>query len=529
MASADFFSRLPKSKISELEKDCEDFFDVNETIFAIHTLNSNDVIFSYENRSFTAEEMANAQYSCSKTRNLIIKSKLNPKGKKFTIKENVLYSDHDRLVLPSQLADEFIKYLHVITAHAGSQQLVQMLKKFFISNVQEKVRSICSTCETCIRLKPLKELRPSLIKDRQFAQLPFEKVFIDLVDYGRPDRSGKRYLLTCVDSLSGYLDGEALQNKSDKLVAKALLKIILRHGISQQCVSDNGREFGPKTREILDRFKIRHTTTSAYRSKSNGKCERIHRELHQKLKAQLATNRSWSDFWPLAQYYINNSPKGSLDNLSSNEVVFGRQFHVPFTLKKPITDDGEPFIKAVNQYMKQLHPALLNFQVQRYQNLLKRDKNNCPVLEIGQSVLCWKPDLFAGKLGINWSGPFKVHRRLCKDSYIIKCPLTRKEYRRHISLIRPLRRKSKDDTTEFITEESDLTNENEKSEVPVHDPEAPYQNQMTPDDKIESVFTPNEMLKPPKEDVIDRHEPVDEVEKDIWKNRLRSRQQAQKR
>ena len=273
----------------------------------------------------------------------------------------------DLYCLMIQLADEFIQYLHTITALAGSQQLLQMLRKIFISNIQEKVRA--SSCETCIRLKPLKELRPSLIKDRKFAQLPFEKVFIDLVDYGRPDSSGKRYLLTCVDSLTGYLDCEPLSNKTDVLVSIPLLKLILRHGISQNCVSDNGREFGPLTKKILDRFEIRHTTTTAYRSLSNDKCERIHRELHQKLKAQLATNRSWSQFWPLAQYYINNSPKGSLDNLSSNEAVFERQFHVQFTLKYSLTVNIQPFIKALNEYMKNY---ILHYSISKY-----KDIRNC--------------------------------------------------------------------------------------------------------------------------------------------------------
>ena len=165
--------------------------------------------------------------------------------------------------------------------------------------------------------------------------------------------------------------------------------------------------------------------------------------------------------------------------------------------------------------MEKLHPALLNFQVQRYQKILKRDKNDCPVLELGTSVLCWKPDLFAGKLGIHWSGPFKVHRRLCKDSYILKCPLTRKEYRRHISLIRPLRRKLENDKKEFIIE----NNKSEKSEDPVLDqkPECPKDNQMTPDDKNESALTPNKMLKPSDGCATE----------DIWKNRLRSRRSAQ--
>ena len=324
-----------------------------------------------------------------------------------------------------------------------------------------------------------------------------------------------------MDSITGYLDGEPLSNKTDNLVSKALLKLILRHGISQNCVSDNGREFGPLTKKILDRFEIRHTTTTAYRSRSNGKCERIHRELHQKLKAQLATNRSWSQFWPLAQYYINNSPKGSLDNLSSNEAVYGRQFHIPFTLKDPVEINVQPFIKSLNEYMKKLHLALLNFQVQRYQKLLKRDRNNCPVLNIGTAVLCWKPDLLAGKLGINWSGPYKIHRRLSKDSYILKCPLTKKEYRRHISLIRPLRRKLQGDTTEFITEDElkDAEDQLINRKIETH------KDHIAQNDKDEIISTKSD-TKLTSSHLIqrDRHEPADEVEnEDNWKNRLRSR------
>ena len=65
---------------------------------------------------------------------------------------------------------------------------------------------------------------------------------------------GNRYLLTCCDSLTGYLDGEPISSKSDKLVARALVKIILRHVMSGVCVSDNGKEFGSLREEIFERL-----------------------------------------------------------------------------------------------------------------------------------------------------------------------------------------------------------------------------------------------------------------------------------
>ncbi|CBY12722.1 unnamed protein product [Oikopleura dioica] len=112
MASADFFSRLPKYRSSDLERDSIDFFDVDETIFAAHTLSEDDGLFSFENRSFTSKEIATAQNECHNTKNLIVKSKINSKQNRLKLKDNVIYSN-GRLVLPSQLADEFIQYSQV--------------------------------------------------------------------------------------------------------------------------------------------------------------------------------------------------------------------------------------------------------------------------------------------------------------------------------------------------------------------------------------------------------------------------------
>ena len=130
--------------------------------------------------------------------------------------------------------------------------------------------------------------------------------------------------------------------------------------------------------------------------------------------------------------------------------------------------------------------------------------------------------MLAGKLGINWSGPYKIHRRLSKDSYIVKCPITKKEYRRHISLIRPLRQKLQGDTTEFIKED-----EKENAEVQLTNRKIDtLKDHSAHDDKNEISSTKlDKKLTSSPLNQKDRHEPVDEVDyEDIWKNRLRSRQ-----
>ncbi|CBY08090.1 unnamed protein product [Oikopleura dioica] len=481
-----------------------------ETVFMFHVEDqqSNGNIFSFENRVYNAAEFSSLQNQCDTCKNLIAKTKLLKKSS-FKFVNDVLYNGVC-LVLPSSLADEFINYLHLITGHAGSKQILHMLRKFYISNVQERVRAITSSCATCIRIKPSKQLKPSMIQNRHFESVPFEKSFIDLVDYGRPDSTGKRYLLTCCDSLTGYLDGEPISSKSDKLVARSLLKIILRHGMSGVCVSDNGREFGPLCKEIFEKFEIRHVTTTAYRSRSNGKLERLHREIHIHLKNMNANDRNWSLFWPEACYYINNLPKATLDGLSANEALFGRSFHLPYFQADNNDRHKEPFITSLSKYLKELHPSLLAFQIERYQKQLKKDTNNCPILEIGTRVLAWKPDILSGKLGCNWSGPYKVYRRISKNSYIVKCEKTNREYRRHISLLRPLKIRT-DCKTQFITESPTIDDSN-----------------LTTDDDSDS--TP-EIIEPKSTNTSteseDKEEPMESSLKNLfkedWSNRLRPR------
>jgi hypothetical protein len=143
------------------------------------------------------------------------------------------------------------------------------------------------------------------------------------------DANNKRYLLTCIDELTSYLDGEPIHSKTDSMVSRGLLKLILRHGINGIIISDNGREFGPLCKEIMKKFDIHHVTTSAYNSGSNGKVERSHRDIEKFITTLGGNNRNWSLKWPEACYFMNNLGRATLDSLSPNECVFGRSFHVP--------------------------------------------------------------------------------------------------------------------------------------------------------------------------------------------------------
>ena len=437
MCTADYLSRLESYECNDLEKDSENFEDIPETVFLMHTqlASKTDTVFSFSDRTFTKEEFKQLQLECKKTRSLIEKCKMNPKTV-FSMKNNLLHKQN-RLVLPEDVSKEFLNYLHIYTCHAGCKQLNMMVRKFYIHNVHQLTRDTTTYCSTCINTKPMSKLRPSMIKNRHFESVPFTKTFFDLMDFGQKDSNGKRYLLTCCDSLTSYLDGFPLGTKTDAVVSKNILQLILRHGITNDVFTDNGSEFGYLVSEVFRKFELRHARTTAYRSNSNGMLERQHREVNSKLKLLNADHRNWSSAWPMVRYYVNNLPKSTLDGRSANECYFGRQFHVPFKTDSLQIGSREKWLTCLNKYFEKLHPSITAFQVSRYQKLVDRDVNNCPILEIGSKCLVWKPAL--RKLNRVWFGPYIIKRRISKDSYIVKDTETHREYRRHVSLLRPLR------------------------------------------------------------------------------------------
>ena len=473
MESADCLSRLPKFSLDELSKKCEDN-EIPDRIFSmIHTpqteidpkmkiylralakgnesqepipddTNYGPTVLKFEDYNFNQKTMQERQRKCSTLANIYKKIELKSKKiqKKFQIIDGVLYNTtkkSKRLVLPKEIANEFIQYCHTSYGHAGGKQLMRILNKIvYVPDLEMECYNVTRLCVDCLRIKPNKMIRPSMIEKRSFEAIPWSKTSIDLWDIGKNDRRGKRYLLTAVDHLTGFLECRALRNKTQSQTSEAMLSIILQHGLTGTVISDNGREFSSDFTDVLDKFKLVHVHTSAYMSMSNAKVERTHRELNQKLKLLDIKRTTWSEHFEYVKFLLNNLPKSNLDGLSAAEALYGRSLYVPFELVEPIENTREPYVQALNRYLTELHPSLMAFQYNKYAKLLAKDTTKTPLLKVNDFALIWKPEITDGKLAKNWSGPFRVAKRLSKHSYVLVDDDTKRSYRRNIRHLRPL-------------------------------------------------------------------------------------------
>ena len=370
--------------------------------------------------------------------------------KQFKLIDNIIYKiapdGKEKLVLPEQLAIEFLSYIHSLYVHPGSDTQIKIVSKFvYIKKLNEISKFINKNCLHCIQKKPQKSLSPDQIKPYAYECLPFSKCGIDLYDMGTTDHNKKRFLLSLTCHLTSYVDGIPLTNKSDQQVAKAFTTLILRHGICGDLILDNGGEFsGPIFKEVLKRFQINAHHSSAYNSRSNGKAERSHREILIKQKLIGSQRKNWSSHWPFIMAIINNTPKTNLNKLTPAECAFGRSLYFPleWELSKPRNLPKIPFTEAMSNYTSELWPALLANQMNRLKSIVS--PNEKLKINIGDFVLAYKPKLNDGKLSTLWQGPYQVLKQYSHSSYVLIDPVTKTRYKRSVRHLRPIGTKIND-------------------------------------------------------------------------------------
>ena len=122
-----------------------------------------------------------------------------------------------------------------------------------------------------------------------------ERFGIDLIDmsFGPMGHRTDRYIFTCVDNFSGYVWARRLTTRSAQVIVNTLTNIINSApplgtgGTAPQIIqADNGGEFSNATlRTFCQNNNIKLILSTTYHPKSNGKVERMNREIRKKIKA----------------------------------------------------------------------------------------------------------------------------------------------------------------------------------------------------------------------------------------------------
>ncbi|KAL0611156.1 envelope glycoprotein [Plecturocebus cupreus] len=149
-----------------------------------------------------------------------------------------------------------------------------------------------------------------------------------------------RYLLTIVDTFSGWIEAYPTASESAETVATHLIQdLIPRFGLPATIQSDNGPAFISKvTNAVSTSLGIQWKLHTGYHPQSSGKVERANGLIKEQLtKLMLELRQSWVTLLPIALTRLRASPRGS-SQLSPFELLYGR----PFLLSTPPPPNATP-------------------------------------------------------------------------------------------------------------------------------------------------------------------------------------------
>ena len=209
-----------------------------------------------------------------------------------------------RPFVPVALRPRVFEHIHYL-AHPGVKASLQMVKsRYFWPDMDRSIRQWVRSCHSCQSSKVHRHTKTvpanfSILSDR------FETVHVDIVGplppsipHGASFTSPYRYLLTCVDRATRWIEATPLADISAATVAAAFMDVwVSRFGVPLHVVTDRGTQFESALfGQLAGMLGFHRLRTTAYHPKSNGMVERLHRTLK---TAITASKKEWLQALPV--------------------------------------------------------------------------------------------------------------------------------------------------------------------------------------------------------------------------------------
>ena len=245
---------------------------------------------------------------------------------------------YETIVLPRALTAQILRMAHDNLGHNGTHRTYMVLKRlYYWKGLKPSVTKHIQKCYQCQRRN--KQVVKYATLHFDVATFPMQFISMDLIgEFHPPTTKGKRYALTVICMLTGYVFCIPLKTKTAEEVLQAYIEhVYSKFGGSIKILSDNGTEFKNKifeqvAKELGVDYKL---YTPPYHPASNGRIEGFHAFLKACISKHISPQLEWDDLVPLACAAYNFIP-----NEHSKEspffLMFGRDPVLPLnTLLEP--------------------------------------------------------------------------------------------------------------------------------------------------------------------------------------------------
>ena len=359
-------------------------------------------------------EIANSQINDSEIDNYKNKLKI------FSLKNNFkILCDtscaYPRPFVSQELRKSVFDSLHNLS-HPGIKGTTKLIKqRYFWPNMDRSIKLLCNECTNCQQSK-INRHTHSEVSSFELPSSRFQTVHIDLVgplpsvtNNNDPYLSPFRYLLTCIDRNTRWVEACPLTEISAAVVAQAFIDIwISRFGVPLHIITDRGSQFESELFLYLSKvIGFHRLRTTAYHPQSNGMIERCHRTIK---TAIIARKETWLSALPIVLLGIRNVPNES--GYSPFTAVTGTKGLLPQLL---IDDDDHNNVnmnlnqskinELVNEMKKIDLSELSNSHIHsRPKSYIPKDLKHCEYVWL-------RTDRVRRSLEAPYTGPYKVLSR----------------------------------------------------------------------------------------------------------------------
>ena len=242
------------------------------------------------------------------------------------------------IVLPRALTAQVLRMAHDDLGHNGTHRTYMLLKRlYYWKGLKPSVVRYIQRCYQCQRRN--KQVVKYATLHFDVATFPMQFISMDLIgEFHPPTSKGKRYALTVICMLTGYVFCIPLKMKTTEEVLQAYIdNVYAKYGGSLKILSDNGTKFKNKIfEEVAKELGVVYKLyTPPYHPASNGRIEGFHAFLKACISKHVSPQLEWDELVLLACAAYNFLP-----NEHSKEspffLMFGRDPVLPLnTLLQP--------------------------------------------------------------------------------------------------------------------------------------------------------------------------------------------------
>ncbi|GKT26748.1 hypothetical protein ADUPG1_013469, partial [Aduncisulcus paluster] len=211
--------------------------------------------------------------------------------------------------------------------HSGIKGTLEKLRRegYYWRGIVKDVKEVIKSCSVCQKLKYKQRLAYPVLTTSE--GIPFREIAIDAIGPIGEDKQGYKYILTCIDCFTRWVELFPLVSTGAEETMNRLLQLFCRYGLPEGIRSDNATEFVNHTvRETLALLGVRHHRIVPYHPEGNGIVERCNAEVTQALRAIVFERKkadNWSLFLPLVVFQLNQR-KHRVLGVAPYELMFGR-------------------------------------------------------------------------------------------------------------------------------------------------------------------------------------------------------------